>query len=414
MLRLQSLLGLVVITGVVWACSWNRKQIQWRTVISGLGLQIGLCLLFFKLPFMRTIFEWLNNLVLILEESTQAGTSFVFGYLGGGQTPFDLTHPENAFVFAFRALPMVVLISGLSSVLFYWRILPEIVKAMSVVLQKAMGVGGAETLSVAANVFVGMVEAPLFIRPYLHHFKASEMFVTMVAGMAGVAGTVMALYAGFLRNLVPDALGHILAASIISAPAAIMLSKILIPQDQEPVGSHEITLPPCHGTMEALTIGITDGISLFINIVFMLVVFIGLVHIINMLLALLPWLGGAPLTMERILGLGLAPLAWLLGIPWAEAGPAGAMLGTKTVLNELLAYLQLAKVDPAAFSERSRIIMTYALCGFANFGSLGIMIGGLGAMCPEQRSLVIKLGFRSIVIGALATCMTGAVVGLIW
>ncbi|OGA03733.1 MAG: nucleoside:proton symporter, partial [Betaproteobacteria bacterium RIFCSPLOWO2_02_FULL_62_17] len=315
------------------------------------------------------------------------------------------------FVLAFRALPLVLVISALTSVLFHWGVLPVIVRLFSWMLRKTMGVGGVVGLSTAANVFVGMVEAPLFVRPYLARVSRSELFVIMVGGMASIAGTVLVLYAQFLRDAVPDALAHLLVASILSAPAAILVAVIMVPP-AEGATLGEVRLErEASSTMDAITRGTLAGAELLINIVAMLLVLVALVTLINALLALLPAPGGEALSMQGMLGWLLAPLAWLTGIPWAEARVAGELLGTKTVLNEFIAYLDLAKAT--GLSERSRLIMTYALCGFANFGSLGIMIGGLGTMVPERRGEVVELGMKSIVAGTLATCLIGAVVGLI-
>jgi concentrative nucleoside transporter, CNT family len=316
-------------------------------------------------------------------------------------------------VLAFRALPLVVVVSALSALLFYWRVLPWIVRGFSLVLEKTMGVGGAIGLSSAANVFVGMVEAPLFVKPYIRNMSRSELFVLMSCGMATVAGTVMALYASILSKAIPDALGHILIASIISTPAAIAISVLMVPGEATRT---EGKLAPQAATssMDALTRGTVDGVQLLLNIVAMLLVLVALVSLANQILALLPSVAGAPITLQRALGVALAPLAWIMGIPWSEATAAGALMGTKTVLNELLAYIDLARLPEGALSPRSRLMMTYALCGFANFGSLGIMIGGLATMAPERRDEIVSLGGKTIVSGTLATCVAGSVVGILY
>jgi len=278
-------------------------------------------------------------------------------------------------------------------------------------------VGGAEGLSAAANVFVGMVEAPLLIRPYLERLSRAELFSVMTCGMATIAGTVMALYASFLAAAVPGALGHILVASLLAAPAAIVVARVMVPADAaERPGTAEETLPPSdhQGAWEAITRGTLDGAQLLINIVAMLIVLVALVSLVNQALGLLPEWGGAKVTLERIFGLALAPLALAVGVPWEEALAAGRLFGIKTVLNELLAYLELAKYTDADLGPRSRLIMTYALCGFANFGSLGIMIGGLATIAPGRRAEIVALGPKTIVSGTLATCLAGAMAGLLW
>jgi CNT family concentrative nucleoside transporter len=413
MLRLQSVLGLVVFTAIAWALSENRRRVPWRTVGIGIGLQVVVAGALLYLPVCRQAFSGLNSLVAALDRATTAGTSFVFGYLGGGSKPFVETDPGASFILAFRGLPMVLVISSLSALLFYWRVLPLIVRGFSWALSRTLGVGGAEGVAVAANIFLGMVESPLLVRPYVARLTRSELFCVMTAGMATVAGTVMALYAMFLERVLPDAAGHILTASLISAPAAVVIAKAMVPETG-PVTAGEVTDPdPASGPMDAITKGALQGIQLLIGIVAMLVVLVGLVHLVNQGLALLPDLSGAPLTLERMLGWAMAPVAWVMGVPWSEAIEGGRLLGVKTVLNEFIAYVQLGKLHAGTLSPRSIVIMTYALCGFANPGSLGIMIGGLGAMAPERRAEVVDLGLRSILSGTLAACMTGAVVGLL-
>jgi CNT family concentrative nucleoside transporter len=350
----------------------------------------------------KRAFLALNDALLVLERATEAGTSLVFGYLGGAKPPFAITVPEATFVLAFRALPIVLVISALSALLFYWRVLPAVVRAISWLLRRTMGVGGVVGLSTAANVFVGMVEAPLFVRPYLARVSRGELFAIMVAGMASIAGTVLFLYAAILGPVLPDAVAHLLIASILSAPAALALAYGMVPPRGE-VTSGDLDLrSEATGSMDAMTRGTLEGAQLLINIVAMLVVFVSLVALVNLVIA--------PYSLQGLLGVALAPLAWLAGVPWSEAQSAGALLGTKTVLNELVAYIDLSR---GALSERSRVLMTYALCGFANFGSLGIMIGGLGTLCPERRAEVVALGMKSIVAGTLATCFTAASVALI-
>ena len=350
---------------------------------------------------------------MALEGATTAGTSFVFGYLGGAELPFAEAYPGASFILAFRALPLVLVISALSALLFYWRILPLVVQGFSWCLKKTMGVGGAEGLAVSANVFVGMVESPLFVRPYLEAMTRSELFTLMTAGMATIAGTVMVLYASILGDLIPGVMGHILTASIISVPAAVTVAKVMIPETKAPSGGALAPSSEVTGSMDAVTRGTLQGVELLINIVAMLVVLVALVHLLNTLLGLLPDVGEGPLTLQRILGAIMAPVVWLMGVPRAEAATAGGLMGVKIVLNELLAYLELSRLPAGTLGEGSLLIMTYAMCGFANPGSLGIMIGGLGTMAPKRRNEIVGLGLRSVVAGILATCMTGAVVGII-
>ena len=356
-----------------------------------------------------------NDLVQALQAASEAGSSFVFGYLGGGPLPFEATAPGAAFILAFRALPLILVVSALSALLTYWRVLPLVVRGFAFLLRRGLGVGGAVGLSAAANVFVGMVEAPLFIRPYLARLGRGELFIVMTCGMATIAGTVLVLYATILAATVPDIAQHLLVASVISAPAAITIARLMVPgRDGEgaTVGKIEAD-PDIRGAMDAITKGTASGLKLLLNVIAMLVVMVALVHLVNALLGLLPAVAGAPLRLERMLGWAMAPVVWLMGVPWAEAMAAGALMGVKVVLNEFLAYLRLAALPPEALGERSRLILTYALCGFANFGSLGIMIGGMATLVPERRAEIAALGLKSVVAGVLATCSTGAVVGLL-
>ncbi len=412
---LHGIFGLFALVLIAFLFSENRREIPWKTVIYALVLQLVLALLLLKLPASRQIFIILNAVVNTLEEATRTGTSFVFGYLGGAEPPFASGNKigTSTYILAFRGLPLVLIASALSSLLFYWRILPVVVKAFAWVLRRFLGVGGAEGLSAAANIFLGMVEAPLFIRPYLSRLSRGELFAIMTCGMATIAGTVMVLYASFLKPVIPDALGHLLIASIISAPAAIAIARIMIPTPPERRTDAVAQAPStANSTMEAITNGTVDGVKLLINIIAMLVVLVGLVALVNICLGWLPKIGQAPLTLQRFLGWVMAPIVWLIGIPWSECITAGSLMGTKTVLNEFIAFLELAQLPAKALSARSRLILTYAMCGFANFGSLGIMIGGLGVMAPERRSEIVQLGLKSIVAGTLATLMTGSIVGI--
>lgn len=409
----QSVAGMLVFTGIAWLISENRSKVRLKIVIAGILIQLAVGLILLKLPVFRDFFISLNRLVLSLEESTAAGTSMVFGYLGGGELPFAEKFPGASFILAFKALPLILLISALSALLFYWKILPLVVRAFSWSLQKTMGLGGAEGLGVSANIFVGMVESPLFIRPYLKHMTRSEIFTIMTSGMATIAGTVMVLYASILKTIIPDIMGHILTASIISVPAAVTIAKIMMPETGELTSGELISPETALSAMDAITKGTIQGVKLLINIIAMLIVLVALVHLANLTLGLLPDFGGQPITLQRLLGLLMAPVVWLMGIPWEEARTAGALMGTKTILNEFLAYLDMSQLPKGALSPKSLMIMTYAMCGFANPGSLGIMIGGMGTMAPEKRDEIVSMGLRSVVAGTLATCMTGAVVGII-
>jgi CNT family concentrative nucleoside transporter len=410
---LQSAFGILVLLALTWVFSENRARPPWRILLAGMALQFALAAALLWVPAFKGVFIGLNDLLLSLEEATRAGTSFVFGYLGGGDLPYAENGGGTSFILAFRALPLVLLVSALSALLFYWQVLPLIVRTLSHLLSKTMGIGGALALGAIANIFVGMVEAPLLVRPYLKDLSRSELFALMTTGMATIAGTVMVLYASILREVLPDALGQILIASLISAPAAIVVATLLIPPAGEATAGELAPPQRATGSMDAVTRGTLQGVELLINITAMLVVMIALVSLANLLIGLLPGVNGAPLTLQRLLGWLLAPVVWLMGIPWEQALTGGRLLGTKTILNEFIAYVDLAGLPAGALDARSRLIMVYALCGFANFGSLGIMIGGMGTMAPERRAEIVALGLKSIVAGTLATCMTGAVVGVL-
>ena len=413
-LAFQSAIGFITLLALTWAISENRRTVPWRIVISGVILMLVMAALLLKVPLFKQFFFTLNDALIGLEKATQAGTSFVFGYLGGGRLPFAEQPQTSSFVLAFRALPLILVISALSSLLFYWRVLPFIVRTISAALEKTMGVGGAVGLSTAANVFVGMVEAPLVIRPYLQQMSRGELFMVMTGGMAGIAGTMMVLYASILGPVVPEAMGHILSASLITAPAAIVISALMVPPMGPPTAGTLNATQESKSAMDAITRGTVDGLALLLNIVAMLIVLIALVTLANLALGLLPEMGGKPVSLQRTLGIVMAPLVWLMGIPWAEAADAGALMGSKTVLNEFIAYIEMSQLPPGTLSDRSRVIMTYALCGFANFGSLGILIGGLATMAPTRRDEIVGLGMRSIVSGTLATMTAGAVVGILF
>jgi CNT family concentrative nucleoside transporter len=409
----QSVFGCCSFIALAWLLSEKRRRVSVRLVIKGLLMTFAAGLVLVHVPFSRDVFALLNRMVLALQEATHAGTSFVFGYVGGGPLPFAESYPGSSFILAFQALPMVLLMSALSSLLFYWKVLPVVVRAFAWCLRKSMGVGGAEGLANSVNVFVGMVEAPLFIRPYLDRMTRSELFSVMTCGMANVAGTVMALYASILGSRVPNAMGHILVASLLSLPASITIARIMIPETGEATAG-EMTAPEtATSSMDAVTKGTLEGVHLMVNIIGMLIVLVALVTLVNLIFGLFPDVAGSPVSLQRLAGLVMAPVCWLMGVPWSEASAAGALMGTKTVLNELIAYLDMSRLPAGTLSPRSLLIMTYALCGFANPGSLGIMIGGMSTMAPGRRTEIVELGLRSIVSGTLTSCMIGSIVGVI-
>jgi CNT family concentrative nucleoside transporter len=415
MAQLQSAVGVFALIGFAWLMSEDRRNVAWRQAVIALVGTVALAALMLKVPQARTTFGIVNDAVDAIASATRAGTGFVFGYVGGAPLPFDLKTQGRDFVLAFQALPVVLVMSVLTTLLFYWGILPPIVRGFSWLLERALGVGGAVGLSTAANIFLGMVEAPLFIRPYLAKLSRGELFIVMTGGMAGIAGTVFVLYATLLRPVIPDAAGHLLIASVLGAPAAILIGAIMVPDasDARTAALAANPEPMAESTMDAIVKGTAVGLELLLNICAMLIVLLALVYLANAVLGLLPTVGGKPLTLQLLLGHVLAPVCWLMGVPASEAVTAGSLMGLKTVLNEFVAYLDLAALPPEALSPRSRLIMLYALCGFANFGSLGIMIAGLTTMAPERRADILSLGGKSIVSGTLCTCLIGAIVGVL-
>lgn len=382
---------------------------------ASLALTVVLALLLLKVPPVRAVFAYANSAIDAIAAATRAGTSFVFGYIGGGTLPFDPKFPGGDFVLAFQALPVVLVMSVLTTLLFYWKILPPIVRGFSRLLERTLFVGGAVGLSTAANIFLGMVEAPLFIKPYLTKLTRGELFIVMTGGMAGIAGTVLVLYATILKPLIPDVGGHLIIASVLGAPAAILISELMVPDSgkRRTKGALGDPEPVASSTMDAIVKGTGVGLELLLNIVAMLIVLVALVALANSILSVLPDVAGAPVTLQRMLGILMAPICWLMGLPWSEAVAAGSLMGIKTILNEFIAYVEMSKLAPDALSERSRLIMLYAMCGFANFGSLGIMIAGLTVMAPQRREEIIALGPKTIVSGTLATCVIGAIVGIL-
>ena len=422
MVTLQALLGLAVFIGLAVLCSEQRRMLNWQLLAAGLGLQFLVAFVMFRFELLQALLNALNRVVVAIADATEAGSLFVFGYLGGDPSnvayPFSIDNPEATVILAFRILPLILIFTVLSAILWHYRILPFIVRGFSIVLRRAMGVSGAVGLSAAANIFIGMVESPALIRPYIKRLTRSELFVVMSCGMATIAGTVMVLYSVILGEMIDNALAHILTASVISAPAAIMLALIMVPTEAEDsaqiAGGDAVDISTdYHNVMDAIARGTSDGLKLTVNVGAMLLVFVALVALFNSALSLLPYSSDDPLTLQTILGWMFAPLVWLMGIPWQEAQLAGTLMGIKTALNELLAFLALVDLPAESLSDKSTIIMTYALCGFANFGSLGIMIAGLTGMCSERAHEIVALAPKSLISGTLATCMTGTIAGLL-
>lgn len=414
----RAVAGLFVIVAAAWmlGAGWRRRP-PLTLILAGLGLQFAVAVILFAFAPMKGALMGLAAGVEALQAASQTGAAFVFGYVAGGPAPFDVVSPQNAVSLAFQLLPIIMLVSAVSAVLWRWRILPLITGAFAAIFRHAMGLSGATSLATAANIFMGMVEAPILIRPYLARMNRSDLFIVMTAGLSTVAGTVLVIYAVMLRDTLPDAAGHIVAASLMSAPAAILIARLMEPPGQpdpaapaEPEPEARVMGPRYASTMDALARGVTDGLSVYLNVIAMLLTFTALVALVNAGLTAAPDVVGAPVTVERAFGWLFQPVVWIIGVPWAESGQAGALFGIKTALNEFLAFDALARSGDE-LSARTSLIMAYALCGFANFGSLGIMLAGLTTMAPERRELILALGPKSLVSGTLATLMTGAVAG---
>jgi len=408
-LQLQSLLGLPLLCALAWACGGFRRGVRPRVVAAGLIGQVALGAALLHVPPLRAAFSLVGAAVEALARATRAGTALVFGYLGGAPLPFAETAPGASFVLFFQALPLVLVVGALSAVLYHWRVLPAVVALLARGLRRLFGLSGACNLGVAANVFVGMVEAPLLVRHWLAGFSRAELFVTMVAGLATISGNMLVVYALVISPVVPDAAGQLLTASLVSAPAAVLAALLMMPEREAPPAVEETAPPRLHdSTMEALVRGTGDGLSLLLGIMASLIVFVALVALANA--ALEPLTG---LTLQQVAAWLFWPLAWAMGVPAEECATVARLLGVKAVVNEFVSYLELAATGGAGLSDRSRLVLTYALCGFTNFGSVGIMVTGMAAMCPGRRAEIVSLGLPSLVAASIACCMAGATVGLL-
>ena len=409
---LHGLLGLASLLLLALAFSENRRAIPIRVVATGVLLQIGLALLALKLPAAGAVLARLAEGVGALDKATEAGTSFVFGYLGGAPLPFAAAGQANSLILAFHVFPLILVVGALASLLFHWGIMQRIVGALAFALRRVVGVGGALGTGAAVNFFVGMVEGPILIRPYLPKMSRGELFALMSCGMAGISGTVMVIYAHILTPVLPDAFASVLAAALISAPAAIAVGAILVPFAPSEASEAQIVIadPPLN-VMDAIARGTSDGVVIFVHVIANLIVLLALVALVNMALGHLPDIFGAPVTLQRIFAVAFRPAAWLIGVDSADLDAAARLLGAKTTLNEFIAFLDLAALPPDAISARSKQILVFALCGFANFGSVGILVGGLSAMAPERKHDIAALGLKAMFSGTLASLMGGAVVG---
>lgn len=410
----RSLLAIAAILLVCWLLSENKRRFPILIALGALALQAGMVALLFAFPQMQPALTAVADSFNGLAAATEEGTKFVFSFLGGGDQPYMTTSPDGGapFIFAFRVLPLILVISALSALLWHWGLLKIIIRAFGFLFQKTMGIGGASATAAAANIFMGMVESPIVIRGYLDKLTRSEIFMMMVLGLGTVAGSTLVAYALFLGPVLPNAAAHVLVASIISAPACVLLARTMIPETPGQGGAVADYTSDLkyQSSMDAITRGTQDGLQVVLNIAATLIVFVALVALVNALLGLAPDVAGAPLTLQRVLGWAFAPLAYAMGISWADSQVAGQLLGTKLFLTEFIAFIDLSNPD-LGISERSRMIMTYAVCGFANVGSVGIMVAGLTSLFPpDRRSVILELAWKALAPGFLATMMTASVV----
>ena len=406
----RAILGLVMIVGIAWGMSENRKLFPWKIVLGAVALQFVFALLLFAVPPVRNVLFKANVIVDALENATRYGTSFVFGYIGDNTTfPVEGANANPAFFF--QILPIVIVVAALSAILWHWRILRWVTKGFAFIFAKTMGLGGATSLAVSANIFMGMTEAPVLVKPYIKGMTRSEIFVLMTTGFATIAGSVLIIYTTFLQPVMANPLAQLLTASIVAAPAAVALALVMVP---ETTAIHDRAHEPefeYESTMDAFSSGASTGLQIVLNIATMLIAALALLFMVNSMLGALPDFGGSPLSIQRILGWIFSPLMYMVGVPMEEAAKAGSLMGIKTVLTEFVAFLDLANTPADLLSDRSRIIVAHAICGFANFGSIGILIGGLTIIEPERRDLFLSLSWKTLIAGTLATCMSACIAG---
>lgn len=408
----RAILGLAVIYLVCWAISENRKRFPWRIVLGATALQVMFALLLYAVPPIKSGLSQASVVVDALQAATRAGTNFVFGYVGDN-TAWNFSEAAPPPLFFFQILPLVIVVAALSAILWHWHVLRWVTKGFAFIFARTMGIGGATSLAVSANVFMGMTEAPVLIKPYLPGMTRSEIFIVMTAGFATIAGSVMVIYITFLAPVMADPLSQLLAASLMAAPAAVAVALCIVPEATDSSQrAHEPDFE-YHSTMDAFATGASDGMKIVLNIATMLIAALALLYLVNNILGALPEVFGEKLSIQRVLGWVFSPLMYMIGVPIEEAQKAGSLMGVKTVLTEFVAFIDLSAVPVDQMSDRTRRIVANAICGFANFGSVGILIGGLSIIAPERREVFLSLAWKTLVSGTLATCTSAAVVGLL-
>lgn len=408
---MQAIIGIFVVLGLAWALSEHRREVRWLPILVILGIQLVIAATLIRVPFITQHVNHLNVVVNAISSATSEGTSFVFDYLGGGQLPFELKSESPPYIFATQLLPQILVFAVLVAILWYWRVLPLLIKGIAWLLQRTVRIGGAVSVAAAASFFVGMVESPMMIRGYLKSITRSEFFIVITCGMSTVAGSMMVLYVLVLGDVVESSLGHIVSASILNIFGSILIASVMVPDDRITTAGEVEDAYKYNSFFDALTRGATDGTKVVINIIAMLIVFISLVALINQVLGLIS-IGGEPLTLQRIAAIVFQPFTWCMGIPWSDANSAGNLMGTKLVINELVAYDQLGRTG-GELTMRSNLILTYAICGFTNVGSVGILIGGISSLVPERRKDLLSLAPRTLISGTLVAMLTGSIVGLV-
>jgi CNT family concentrative nucleoside transporter len=408
----RALLGIGVIFLVAWLVSENRRAFPWRVVLGATVMQVLFALLFYGVPPVRDGLAQAGVVVDALQAATRAGTSFVFGYVGDN-TAWTFTPEAPGPLFFFQILPLVIVVAALSAILWHWHVLRWVTKGFALLFSRTMGIGGATSLAVSANVFMGMTEAPVLIKPYLPGMTRSEVFIVMTAGFATIAGSVMVIYVTFLSPVMDNPLSQLLIASLMAAPAAVAVALTIVPETKDrSERSHEPDFE-YHSVMDAFATGAGDGMKIVLNIATMLIAALALLYLVNTLLGAAPDVMGDALSLQRMLGWIFAPLMYMIGVPWDEAAKAGSLMGVKTVLTEFVAFIDLSAVPVEEMSDRTRRIVANAICGFANFGSIGILIGGLTIIAPDRREVFLSLAWKTLLSGTLATCTSGAIVGLL-
>ena len=409
----RAVVGVFAIAGIAWLLSENKRKFPWKIVLGAIVMQYVFTLLLFGVPVIRAGLAGVNDGIDVLIRATREGTKFVFGPFIGDQVAWEKLVGTPGPIFIFQLLPLIIVIGSLSAILWHWGILKIITRGFAFLFQRTMGMGGPTSLSVAANIFMGQTEAPLLIKPYLKVMTRSELLIVMATGFATIAGSVLVVYVSLLRDTLPSIAAHLITVSIIASPAAVALSMIIVPETEKTSESSTETDFKYHSTMDAFATGATDGIAIIWNIATMLIAALALVYISNSVLGIIPaaWVGGMPLSLDRILGWLFAPFMYMAGVPMEESSKAGSFVGMKTVFTEFYAFIELGKLPLDAMTERTRTLVTYAICGFANFGSMGILIGGLSIMCPERRPDFLSLAWKTLYAGTLATIMSAAVIG---